>query len=310
MIRPTVFLIVVVALAACGPGLSAPADLSLLWTFGGKSCAAAGVATVHVTIPGEVERNVPCVFGGVEGVKLTDFAPGSYFVALDAFDAAGNETYSDSANVIVRSGSENVNAVDLMTTAQAQVELRWSFAGLSCAEAQVDQVRVDFGGGPVTVVCHGTGLDGGDFTTAPGAFTAHVAGLRGGSVVYNGAVNVNAPANANSTYTVDLAGTVSGALEFDWTFGGKACVAAAVEKVSFRLSRVNADGTRTLSDAQTFNCGDLGARYNALDAGRYAVDAQGIATSGATSFSGSFLLPVAAGVSLKSAIDLQAGAGH
>src|SRR3954463_14084464 len=40
-----------------GPHGPNPGDVTFSWTFYGQSCAAAGVASVHITIPGEALEN-------------------------------------------------------------------------------------------------------------------------------------------------------------------------------------------------------------------------------------------------------------
>ncbi len=88
--------------------------LTFLWTFGGQSCAAAGVKAVSVQVVdsvrgADVDASVPCTDdGGVDGVTLQDFASGNYPYALSAYGADGG--YHASGTAAIDGGPAVVSA--------------------------------------------------------------------------------------------------------------------------------------------------------------------------------------------------------
>ncbi len=101
--------IVQVVLPAAPPGTGTPPSLTFLWSFGGRSCAGAGVAQVHVAIPdavtgADVDASVPCAgSNGVDGVTVGGFAAGSYGYTLTAEGADGG--YAATGTVTIGSAS-------------------------------------------------------------------------------------------------------------------------------------------------------------------------------------------------------------
>jgi len=91
---------------------AAPGNINVTWTFpGGATCAADGVDHVVITIPGESLDNggvYNCQTGGVQGVQLSDFAPGSYQISVSARTAGEVQLYSGTSVVSVN-GDTSVN---------------------------------------------------------------------------------------------------------------------------------------------------------------------------------------------------------
>src|SRR6185295_15906980 len=81
-----------------------PGDVTFSWTFYGQSCSAAGVASVHITIPGETLENggvYQCVSNSYQGIVLHDFAGGSYTYSIDGIDANGYTIYQGAGDFTI-----------------------------------------------------------------------------------------------------------------------------------------------------------------------------------------------------------------
>src|SRR5438874_1297151 len=128
-----------VAATACAP-TRVPVEVD--WTFGGKSCADAGVATIQIDMDGELldPNRFACDQAGT-GVKLGAFLVGPYSVTVTGFDADGNVIYQTTQTIQVRNSREtNVFTIDA-----APAEVRWTFAsGKTCADVGVDHIYVYF----------------------------------------------------------------------------------------------------------------------------------------------------------------------
>jgi hypothetical protein len=157
------------AAAACGPSR---AEVEVDWTFGGLSCADAGVDRIDFAVAGEVVSpdHYTCVEAGV-GASLGSFLDGNYQLTVSGFDPAGNLVYQTTQTIQVRGTRKNVFPIDLPQVAQftGDVTLHWTFGGQSCAAANVDHVTIFVdpdaaGGGGInagTVPCSTAGTDGG-----------------------------------------------------------------------------------------------------------------------------------------------------
>ena len=169
---------------------------TLRYTFNGKSCAAANVNVVHMSVDGAVlvdgnnNADLPCSQGGIDGVSVSPLAPGGH-----VFDVAGlvngQVAYVlQGLSVTVVNGQDTSVTPNLTPAAPStgSAELTWSFVnGMTCAQAQVDSVHVSFdpaadGSGGVdagTVPCAASGVDGATFDgLAPGNHTVAITGLR------------------------------------------------------------------------------------------------------------------------------------
>lgn len=126
---------------------------SLRWTFAGKSCAAAGVATVSVSLDNQVitdakgRPDLPCKDGTVEGTTIGPLSPGSHTFALAAKGTASDFAAAN-VNITVAVGQDTLVPVDLATAAPttASADVRWSFqpGGRSCADVGADHLFVVF----------------------------------------------------------------------------------------------------------------------------------------------------------------------
>ena len=124
---------------------------SLRWTFAGKTCDAAGVASVSVSLDNQVitdaqgHPDLPCKDGTVQGTTIGPLSPGSHTFALAA-KGAGAGYAANNLNFTVAVGKDTLLPVDLAVAAPttASAEVRWSFqpGGKSCADVGVDHIYV------------------------------------------------------------------------------------------------------------------------------------------------------------------------
>jgi hypothetical protein len=122
-----------------GPGGPRSGDVTFNWTFYGQSCSAAGVANVHITIPGETLENggvYPCINNGYQGIVLHDFAGGSYSFSIEGLDTGGYTTYTASGDFDI--DGDALESVDLTPVGQpgSYALMTWTFpGGVTCANA-------------------------------------------------------------------------------------------------------------------------------------------------------------------------------
>lgn len=152
-------------------------DVTLHWTFGGKSCAAAGIPVVHVSVDNQVitdgnTADLPCTSGGIDGTTITPLSQGQHSFDLVGVDATGKPKFALNGFIVtVVAGQNAIASPDLAPAAPttASANLSWTFDGKSCAAAIVDHVAVFVdpdanGNGGVsagTVPCNTAGTDGG-----------------------------------------------------------------------------------------------------------------------------------------------------
>ncbi|MFL5406732.1 MAG: hypothetical protein ACJ79O_12825 [Myxococcales bacterium] len=172
------------ALAAFGSGCGNPerAPLEVGWNFGGLDCDQVGVETIHVEIDRELlnPSDFACFdrSGGVTtGAALGVFLIGNYRITVIGFDAQGNELAQGTQDFHIARGN---NLVEVPVAAAA--ELNFSFAGgMTCSEAQVDEVQVRVDGVDAgTVPCSSGGIDGAlVYPLEPGTHVFDILAIRG-----------------------------------------------------------------------------------------------------------------------------------
>ncbi len=186
----------VVALDAVPAHSTAGGSATLRYTFNGKSCAAAGVNVVHMSVDGAVladannNADLPCSQGGIDGVSVSPLSAGGHVVDVTGLVNGQVAYLLQGISVTVVDGQDTSVTPDLAPAAATtgSAELTWSFVnGMTCAQAQVDSVDVAFdpapdGSGGVdagTVPCATSGVDGATFDgLAPGNHTVAITGLR------------------------------------------------------------------------------------------------------------------------------------
>lgn len=134
----------------CGsnpPPPAQPGNVSFLWTFAGARCdQARDVYGVNITIPGEQLLNngkYACSTGGVDGITLHDFVPGTYSYTLQAVNF-NNQIIFEASGTFTINGNQRV-MVDLVPTGApaSYANLNWRFPGnASCSQAGVASVDV------------------------------------------------------------------------------------------------------------------------------------------------------------------------
>lgn len=108
-------------------------DITFYWSFAGRTCSQAReVVRVHITLSGVEPRDLPdegyfkCSPTGVEGITLTNFAPGSYSYRLDALDSANRVVYTANGSFLVNGSVKvDVNLASVSNTGRMQVY--WTF---------------------------------------------------------------------------------------------------------------------------------------------------------------------------------------
>jgi hypothetical protein len=254
---------------------------TLHWTFGGSSCAASGVSVVHVSVDGQIiadaanNADLPCAQAGVDGVAISPLAPGPHSFDLTGY-VNGRIAYAlQGTQITVVAGKDTSANVNLPAAAptSATADVRWSFAGMSCADARVDTVHVFFdprpdGTGGVdsgVVACSTLGNDGAIFDgVSAGTHSVAVTGIRGNLIVYQ----TRAPASASFqigltsklVVSADAASPARGGVALTWQFpaGGPSCTGPSSTAISYQLTDPN-------GQTSAFQPAPCGAGATALD---------------------------------------------
>lgn len=181
---------------------AATGKVTLHWSFGGRTCAQAGIATVHASVDNQVltdasnNSDLPCTQAGLDGTTVDPLVPGMHNFDLVGVDSTGQARYTFFGLSVTAIAGQNVDASpDLApgspTTASAN--LTWAFAGQSCAQANVDLVQIfldpnpDGSGGAAvgTVPCTTNGVDGAAVDgLTDGSHSFAVTALRAGNMVF------------------------------------------------------------------------------------------------------------------------------
>ncbi len=247
---PNVVSVDVPAYSSTGGG---EGSLTLLWTFGGQSCDAAGVGVVNVSIDGTPvtddnnNPDIPCDWRGTDGVTIAPLDTGTHSVVIGAtssngtdYGAALSANIADgidtqlSPNLVANNGpTDGGNPTDGGTpdggsgdggttdggSSGGSINISWSFAGMSCANAKVDNVEIIVDGTETaSVACNNGTTDSGSVSgVTPGSHTVNISGIRGSggaaqlvysttagaqATVQNGAsthIILNAPASSPGT---------------------------------------------------------------------------------------------------------------
>jgi hypothetical protein len=177
-------------------------QVTLHWSFNGRTCAQANVSVVHVSVDNQVvtdagdSADLPCSARAangvlVDGVTIEPLSPGQHSFDLVGLVNGRPAFALYDLRVAVTAGGNTVTAPDLKPAAptSAGANLSWDFGGKSCAAAGVDTVRVYFDppGGALTeqsriatVACSTNGADGVAIDDVPeGTHTFGIVGLRG-----------------------------------------------------------------------------------------------------------------------------------
>jgi hypothetical protein len=179
--------LIAAAAAACAPSSG---ELVVDWTFGGLTCADAGVATINMDVAGEVlsPDHFSCAQAPV-GVSLGVYDAGDYQVTITGLDATGVVTHQITQTLRVVGGRNNEFALDVPRVAETtgSANMTWTFDGKSCVGANVNKVTIFVdpdasGNGGInagTVACSTMGTDGASVEgLTPGTHTFAIQGLQ------------------------------------------------------------------------------------------------------------------------------------
>ncbi len=225
---------VLFAAAACVP-YNRWEDVEVDWTFGGKSCADAGVASIQVDIAGEIltPNKFTCQEASL-GADLGQFLTGPYSMTVTGFDSSDNVVFQTTQVIQVRGIGRNVIAFDAAATT-GTATLHWTFGGKSCDAAGVSTVRVSVDNQVITdaqnnpaLPCKGAALDGttiGPLTPGPHSFALAAHGTSAEYALPS--LNVNVAEGQDTLATADLqaATPTTASADVRWTFspGSKSC---------------------------------------------------------------------------------------
>jgi hypothetical protein len=135
-------------------------DITIYWTFAGHSCSQAPeVEKLHVTLDGPNGRQkldsdgfFKCSPAGVDGIRLLDFAAGSYTFRIDALDLANVTVYTTTGTLRVTGPNDPAITVDLApVSSEGTAQLTWQFRdGNNAIQTCANSGIVD--GAPVSVI--------------------------------------------------------------------------------------------------------------------------------------------------------------
>lgn len=273
---------------------NAPGDISFLWSFDGESrCASAGVASVGVQVltasatVTAFEDVVDCLGGGL---TLTDFAPGTYELWLDAFSVNGALLYQGEATVRVAPGVDNdIGTVELSRIVQrGSVAFYWGFryptddnpvfdcdvAGVSEIDVFIDPVDGASEGFAETLPCdqEGIAIDNlieGDYRVELFGYGRY----QGEDLaLYETAFDVTVPGNQEAMLgdiLLDRIFESFGDIEVSWTLPEGTCAELGVTALNVSIRRV---GSGLEDDTFTIDCDRAFALRQTFVPGAYVVD--------------------------------------
>jgi len=235
-------------------------SVSLNWTFGGLTCAQAGVTSVRISVDGVLitdqagSVDVACSSGGVEGTSISPLSPGSHRIDLVGVRGAQPSYSRQNVQVTVADRADTKAVVDLPPAQPtfATADVSWDalasgggFApgaqgAMTCAEAQVDVVRIfvdpnsNGSGGTFAgeVACDSSGVQGAQVSPIPaGNHTFSISGIRntilGPTLMYQtlhpASVRFEVGLLSNVDVDADPVPPVQGSALLNWDFGGAAC---------------------------------------------------------------------------------------
>jgi hypothetical protein len=260
------------AAASCGPTYE---DVEVDWTFGGQSCAAAGVATIQIGIEGEVltPDHYTCDQAGI-GAQLGQFLTGPYQLTIRGYDASRGLLYQTTQQIMVRRGGANVIPVDVPRVPTGSVTVRWTFDGKNCATAGVTAVNISVDNQVITdaqnnadLPCVLNGHEGvtiDPLTVGPHNFDFVARTAAGGKfALYGLSLTVVAGQDTPASPNLLPAAPTSASANLTWAFDGKSCAVANVDHVQIFFDP-RADGSGG-TDSGTVPCNNMGTDGSAVE---------------------------------------------
>lgn len=279
-----------------GSGSSSYGDVTFTWSFDGRTCSAAGVSKVAITIDGETLQNdgvYPCLTDNYPGIRLNDFRPRTYTFSIVGYSAANEALYESAGNFTIN-GDISVNVdLDPVVSSTGYAYLQWTFppnsasSNPSCSQAGVTYVYVSIDGAAEYAVNCTEG-----WNTNPGVLTAALA--IGSHTIDLTATDSTGYAYyaARSTLVISAQSTIQ-TFALGWAVGGAAvswtlvdgsvsrtCAQAGITtvKVNFQDTTTGALLYGTAGDLQPCSAGAV--VYDFLTPGRYKVLIEGTGTGG------------------------------
>ncbi|MBX7113478.1 MAG: hypothetical protein K1X64_04020 [Myxococcaceae bacterium] len=271
-----------------GGGTGSSGDITMLWSFGGKTCTQAGVTSVQITMPGvTLEDNgvLPCSARGTQGGVLEKFKAGTYTFTIDGLGSNNEKLYSTSGTVTVNGNVTATVDLNAVNGANTYAYLSWSFPpsanqnNPSCQQVGVTDVVVyiDSQAGQRVGCSVGQSVDG---SVTP-YLSAGVHNVRLSALASNGAELYSFV----GTFTTALGAPTAQAFLLQWSVGGVAvkwslrensailsCAQAGVTEVFVNFQ--DAQNNLVYADAGlSQNCSGDAATFN-LRPGAYKIFVQ------------------------------------
>jgi hypothetical protein len=126
-------------------------DVTFIWTFApyGRCSDVPNVKNIQISIPGETLHNggvYACSTGGVDGIILHDFVPGTYPYTVRAIGYDGSTLFEGRGSFVVN-GDVRVN-IDLSPNGMSYALISWAFPNrASCYQAGVTSIKAQIDGG-------------------------------------------------------------------------------------------------------------------------------------------------------------------
>lgn len=234
------------AFAACGDPKRG--EVLVHWTFAGQDCQQAGVHTIQVDIAGEIltPNQFLCINPSNNtmnvGADLGAFFLGTYNLTVTGLDVDGVSVFQSSQSFAVNGDVDVPIDVQALPSTVAKADVSWDalttqtggfaprgFDGaMTCAEAQVDVVRIFVDGVSAgDVACDTNGVEGAVISPlTAGNHSFSISGFRNISsgllLVYQTAQPVSQPFQIGAITPVDvgadLVGSGIGSASFTWDF--------------------------------------------------------------------------------------------
>lgn len=283
----------------------APGDITFTWKFAGRQCfEVPEVTQIAVQIPGQTLQNngvYGCLNAGTAGIKLLNFAAGTYTYTVSGQNASGAVVYQATGRVTVNGNV--AEAVDLQptTSATGSVYVTWTLpAGtpVTCQYIAGVDIAID-NGAPQAVACSAGGTTPGVLlqNLSVGRHTIDISARDSANLYYYRALNsFDVFAGGASTQQFSLSWIV-GSAPVKWTFSNGVtqlnCAQAGVTEVGITLRNAQGDTSFT---APCLSNGVQGYQVPYVYYGDYEVLLAASGTGGVPYYStGTHLVTVVAG---------------
>jgi hypothetical protein len=241
------------------------------WNFGvTETCEQAGVSWIEIQLSGNTVGLFPCRDPyGNEGATVSAAAFSQINYTLTAFDPSGAVTLAQ-ANGFVSTEADITDQPVTLTFGSggpSSLNLLWTFAGQTCAQAGVTNVQVEVQdpndpslGVNQSMACSGSiegavlpGYAAGQYPVTLSATGTSASYQAMGSIFANGLSNVVMMVDLLPTSTVS-----TGSVLVNFDFGGLSCAASGLDNVGLQLAAANGN---PLVPGTIVPCADAGTSY-------------------------------------------------